>query len=373
MKVGITHYNLNACGGAERVCITIMELLRKMGLETHLVTVCPPNWTNIWRSFGKKVRADKVYSLFPSELRILSIYQRILTIIPAMKLNVDLLINTHGDVLPSFTLKKNIPSICYCHFPTVALIRKRYPNKYRHGFWRAYFEPYKFLINSLMLKAIKRTVKVITNSKFSKEAIKELFGVEAEIIYPPVDVKTFNRAYHEGDRDDLVLVLGRISKEKQQHLAIKVISKLEDVKLALAGSISPLAFSYLSYLKTLAEKLNVRDRVSFHFNASLNELLLLMKRAKVLFHTMRGEHFGIAIVEGMCAGLIPVVWDYGGPAEFTPRKYQFHSIKEAPEKLQIALDAPTNDRRKVHRKAQEFSEKNFKKKFKNIIEEVLWM
>ncbi|MGC9069468.1 MAG: glycosyltransferase [Thermoprotei archaeon] len=370
LRVGLVHHNLNARGGGEKVAVTVMELLRELNYEIHLVTVSPPDWKNIEKSFGKKVYADKVYSLLPFKLRILGIYQRFLTLIPAMLLDVDLLITTHGDVLPYSLPKKNVPSIQYCYFPTVALIMKEYPSKYQKGFWRLYFEPYRVLINRLMTKAMRSATKVLTISNFSRKAIREVFNVDAEIIYPPVDVKTFNKAYHSGDRENLVLVLGRITSEKKQDLAIKSIAKLRDVRLAIVGSVVPASVQYLNYLKLLARELHVEDRVEFHVNAPLEKLLDVMRRAKVILHTMKGEHFGIAIVEGMSAGLIPVVWDFGGQSEFTPRKYQFHSEDEIPEKISLALRANDEERKAVHDFAQNFDEEKFKRTFSEKILEM---
>jgi glycosyltransferase involved in cell wall biosynthesis len=372
MRVGLVHHNLDSRGGGEKVCVTVMELLRELGHEIHLVTVSPPNWESIKKGFGKEVYADKVYNLFPVKLKFFGIYQRLLTIIPAIRLKVDFLINTHGDVIPYFMPKRNIPSLYYCYFPVVALIKKEYPSKYQKGFWRIYFEPYRMAINYLMKKAMRTATKVITLSEFSKKAIKEIFNVDSEIIYPPVDTETFNKAFErKGERENLVLVLGRITKEKRQDLAIKAIPKLKNVKLAIVGSTTPKQISYFNYLKKLAKELNVENRVNFYPNASLEELLGIMSKAKVLLHTMKGEHFGIAIAEGMCAGLIPVVWDYGGQSEFMPKKYQFHSIEEIPEKIELALNASESEREEIHNFAQKFSEEKFKENFRRIMNEMI--
>jgi glycosyltransferase involved in cell wall biosynthesis len=59
--------------------------------------------------------------------------------------------------------------------------------------------------------------------------------------------------------------------------------------------------------------------VTLETNVCLNNLLSIMREAKVYFHTMVGEHFGISIVEAMAAGLIPLVSDVGGPIEFVPK------------------------------------------------------
>lgn len=44
-----------------------------------------------------------------------------------------------------------------------------------------------------------------------------------------------------------------------------------------------------------------------------------MGEAKIYFHPMVGEHFGMSVVESMTAGLVPVVPDIGRPTEFVPK------------------------------------------------------
>ena len=57
-----------------------------------------------------------------------------------------------------------------------------------------------------------------------------------------------------------------------------------------------------------------------------------LTRAKVYFHPMIGEHFGMAVVEAMASGLIPVVPNVGGQTEFVPLKYHFSTIEERRQK-----------------------------------------
>jgi glycosyltransferase involved in cell wall biosynthesis len=77
--------------------------------------------------------------------------------------------------------------------------------------------------------------------------------------------------------------------------------------------------------------------MTFETNVNLNRLFSIMRRAKVYFHPMIGEHFGMSIVEAMAAGLIPIVRDIGGQTEFVPLKYQFSTIEEAAEMVSSAF------------------------------------
>ncbi len=338
-----------------------------MGFDISLVSTSPPRFDEIRRAFGKDVSFIKeTHKLLPFRLQLFGIYQRMFTLLPSIMAKGDLVIVTHGDVYPYLT---GSATISYCYFPTVALIRKEYPLKYQRGFWRAYFEPYRVTVNTLMSFAMKRNV-VVTISEYSRKAIKDIFGVNSIIIHPPVDIKTFSKAYNEDKDNTLIMSLGRYAQEKKHEYAIYVLSKLpKNVRLVIVGSLTPANMHYYNYLRHFAEKLGVSDRVQLLHDLTLDELLNIMSRAKVLFHAYRGEHFGIAIVEAMASGMIPVVWDYGGQSEFVPKEYQFHTLSEAPKVIQRALES--HEHAKMREIAQQFSEEKFKQKFKRLIEVVL--
>lgn len=65
--------------------------------------------------------------------------------------------------------------------------------------------------------------------------------------------------------------------------------------------------------------LSLDRNVTFETNVSLSGLLSFMGEAKIYFHPMVGEHFGMSVVESMTAGLVPVVPDIGRPTEFVPK------------------------------------------------------
>lgn len=68
-------------------------------------------------------------------------------------------------------------------------------------------------------------------------------------------------------------------------------------------------------LKALAYQLGISDRVEFKINLQRDELHSIFSRAKVAIHTMRNEHFGIAVVELMASGIITIAHNSAGPKE----------------------------------------------------------
>jgi glycosyltransferase involved in cell wall biosynthesis len=110
--------------------------------------------------------------------------------------------------------------------------------------------------------------------------------------------------------------------------------------------------------------------VTLETNVCLNNLLSIMREAKVYFHTMVGEHFGISIVEAMAAGLIPVVSDVGGPTEFVPKRYHFDTFEGAGEIISTAFNIAYAERVHISNSVSKFSISNYVEGFQKIVNEL---
>jgi glycosyltransferase involved in cell wall biosynthesis len=158
-----------------------------------------------------------------------------------------------------------------------------------------------------------RSSLVLTNSAFSREAIREAFAdVHAYVLYPPVDTERFSHAYSQtiNAREAKVLVVARFSPEKQIENAIKVAHLLGGsiIKFHIVGSLAPANRPYFKMLQNLIERYGLtQTTVTLTPNASNEELIDAMSKSVIYFHTMIGEHFGVSIVEAMAAGLVPIV------------------------------------------------------------------
>jgi len=64
-------------------------------------------------------------------------------------------------------------------------------------------------------------------------------------------------------------------------------------------------------LKDQAKRLGVEESVFFEINKDINEVHAIFKQAKAAIHTMKFEHFGIAICEMMAAGIITIAHNSG--------------------------------------------------------------
>src|SRR5690242_8304552 len=127
MKVNVIHADLNPCGGAEQLSLATLHTLLEMGMHVDLTVAKGPDIKRIEKAFGEKVRKvfDRVKVKPIGQLPIeLDVSTGTLACRPGAEESAqeyDMLINTHGDILPYY-----LPSfsskfcITYCHFPVVA-------------------------------------------------------------------------------------------------------------------------------------------------------------------------------------------------------------------------------------------------------------
>jgi glycosyltransferase involved in cell wall biosynthesis len=364
----IVHISLNARGGGERLAVATIKAISSMGIAVELSTVEKPDMQLIHDAYGISIDGDL------KKIRTLNILQKY------SPSNYSLTVNTHGDMLPfyheDFT-KKN--AITYCHYPIARYLIDSCDPDYsavlqnmcllgmtpaaRNGYYDAARSVYiKMMLNST----------VLTNSEFSRKAIFKTFAVDSTILPPPVDVDIFrNMCLASNVRDDSILVISRFHPSKKIENAIHLAKLLRQNEVGtcmnIVGNMPPDSIGYFNYLNDLVRHYELEDFVRFEINVRFDRLLDLMRQSKVYVHPLPGEPFGISTVEGMSAGIIPVVPDIGGHTEFVPAKYQFHTYGQGVEAVAAALAAPASERIKLSHSTQKYSIANYVKKFQQIL------
>jgi glycosyltransferase involved in cell wall biosynthesis len=376
-KAFVIHHTLNSLGGESTVAIETIESLHELGYEVELVTVQPPDLDSISRSYGKKIHIARTKSLLPFKLNYFGVYQRLLTMLSSMDFrDSDVVINTHGDALP-YKISENVPYLLYLHFPTFLMnsTGTYSSNKYRKSFfWRAYFKPYSIIAHSLAMRATTSSNLILTNSRFSREAIIQAFdNVQPYVLYPPVDIERFSPAYSQSinSREAKVLVVSRFSPEKLIENAIKIAHLLEGkIKFQIIGSLAPANRLYFRRLQQMIENYGLSQTITLTPNASNEELIDSMSQSMIYLHTMFGEHFGVSIIEAMAAGLLPIVPAYGGCSEIVPPDHQYRTVEEAADYIAKNAKYARDDKRMQMREiSRQFSPNNFRKAMRVYIEQ----
>jgi alpha-1,2-mannosyltransferase len=380
----IVHTSLNPRGGSERLAITAMQALSKMGSEINLTTFEKPNISQLESAYGEAAT---------------SIIRRIKTtnILRSLKKtesnkHYDLIINTHGDMLPYFLpsfSKSN--AITYCHFPLAkylidskdpeyakflrSTILSTMPTRKKNSYQK-YFD----LARTAYIHMLKKTT-VLSNSEFSRNVILKAFGVDSVVLSPPVDVDFFRNmsllssSSSNNNRKDTILVIARFHPTKKIENAIRLAKLLKDRKIGsrmkIVGNLPSGTPDYLFYLKEMVGHYDLDDYVKFEINVNFSKLLKLMRESKVYLHPLVGEPFGISTVEAMSSGLIPVVPNIGGHTEFVPPKYQFRTFGEGVEAITAALMAPDSERMLISDSVKRFSIDSFISRFQEIVKNII--
>lgn len=230
----------------------------------------------------------------------------------------------HG--VPPFSHAKKGALICLFPTPTapyvkpeggldVALARKR---------------PHKYLYQSWAWKRRMATYQLKTAiSDFSRSWAQKRWGIDCEIVYPPVDT-----AFGRVEKENFILSVGRFAVEgeghtKKQEQMLGVFNCMNgerplDWKYFCVGGLgaTPEHKAYFEKLLALA----AQSGAQLVANIDRGELKRLYERASIFWHAagygedqnirpIFVEHFGISTVEAMAAGCVPVVINKGGQPE----------------------------------------------------------
>ena len=378
-RVKLIHENLNAGGGAERLAAASLEALNELDLSVDLVTFTKPNWNQLEKIFGITKLRKCVNSVIKTDIN--SLLQEKNKNNPDIDNEYDMVMNAHGDILPSYMLgEKKEKLITYCHYPLVPeLVRSlKYDTVLRY-----YLEmcDYKFdSIDKIRTKALgvynqmMNNSTVVTNSIFSSKAVKLYYPhTDPLIIYPPIDVEFFSRVVSSDSRENRIVVLGRYNPDKNIELALEVASLLKSMNIKfemnIVGNLSKPYIPYYNYLQKIVKINGLSEMVELKTNVDINELLTLFGKSKVLFHPTIGEPFGMCVAEAMSAGLVPVVPSFGGNTEFVAENLRYNSQKEAAKIIMRSMNASLQQRLSLSNSVKRFGKGHFKDNLKRLLSE----
>ncbi|KAH3670348.1 hypothetical protein WICMUC_004844 [Wickerhamomyces mucosus] len=254
--------------------------------------------------------------------------------IKSFEFKPDVWIDTMGYPFsyPIVYLFLQIPIIAYVHFPVISkdMLNKLNFSLSIYGVKQLlkYIYWYSFLI---AYKLVGRLVDItLTNSSWTNNHIKSIWTLNRDItiLYPPcstenfVNPEEFNNK-EKWTRDNSIVVLAQFRPEKRHLLIIEqysiFLSQLAEIsvapKLILIGSIrNDNDKDYVNELKEKSRKLKIpSSHIEFQLDLPFNEVLKFLRTSSYGLNAMWNEHFGIAVVEYVANGLIPIVHASAGP------------------------------------------------------------
>lgn len=299
MKVAIVHDWLTVYGGAERVLTKMLQIFPQASLFAVLDTFSQENRCLI---FNKKAKTTFLQH-FPFLKKFYRYYSFLMPLaIEQLDLeHYDLVISLSHCVAKGVLTHPDQKHLCYCFSPM----------RYAWDLQKYYFTD-SFLKNiclRLLLHNLRRwdvisssrPDKYLTISNFVKKRIMKIYRRPADVIYPFVQIPSFQCCF---DKEDFYLIVSRLVPYKGIELAIRTFKQLPDKKLVIIGDgpnkqrLQKIASSNIKFLGYLKSKLVKK----------------YMQKAKC-FLFLAIEDFGIASLEAQACGTPVIAINKGAAPE----------------------------------------------------------
>lgn len=230
-----------------------------------------------------------------------------------------------GDI--RFSYLGNIidkPTLYYCHWPT---------------------------------RPVPPDAKILANSKFTRDAIKRRWNVEAEVLNPCIYEGRYNASRSFDRRKIDIIAIGQLFGWKKFSM-LEYLSDDYDIHLIGGEGKGPLP-----------------SNVTVHKNVTVSKLSDMLASAKVMVHPTPGEHFGIGVLEAIASGVPVVAHAQGGVwTDICTEGKQGESFMD-PRNLNEKVETILDDWDEYHRwakdRSQNFTKGKFSERIDNIMKEVL--
>lgn len=225
-------------------------------------------------------------------------------------------------------------------------------------------------------------------SKYSRHWTRRRWRVNSQVVYPPAEVS--REEIQCGEKENLILAVGRfaitgvLKRQRELMLIFRQMVKADSLgwRFVCAGGIggSPLEREYLEKVRRLGE--GVGGEV--YPGLPHAELQSLYQRAKIFWHAAGlgtdprihpelSEHYGIATVEAMFAGCVPVVINRGAQPEIVEHGVSgfLWNTREELQSYTGQIMADESLRERMSSAAKERAKTFSKARFESCIAEIL--
>ncbi len=383
MNVGIYHElgEGDEPGGAER-CVAILADALQHSYDVEIVNHCPALGVGALARFAglnlERVRLRHVPLSRDTESFPLTPWRRYRAAQQwhaSLSERYDLFINLAHGLPPFCHARQGVLFVLFPFFRPlhIGLGLRSYVRAYDRWEWRRRIESYDLTLAS---------------SRFTQTWTRRWWNVDSRVLYPPAD----GACRHE-TKEDTILSVGRFSTRWHQKKQTEMVAafrafqhELPTWEYRCVGALSerPPDHKFLAAVQTLAAGARVRVVA----NLPRADLETLYARAKVFWHaTGYGEddevhpdhleHFGIATVEAMGAGCVPVVIDKGGQREIVEHGvsgFRWSTLDEMKEYTRLLA---RDDRARAQMseaardRAGHFSRERFLSQFRSLIQPLM--
>ena len=293
MKVALVYDRVNKWGGAERVLLALHEMFPKAPLYTSLYDDKSAPWAKVFpkinTSFLQKLPFAKSNHEFLGALMPLAFESFDFS-------EYDLVISVTSEAAKGIITRPPTKHICICLTPT-RYLWSGYDFYFKNPFLRFFSKPVVEYLRSWDKIAAKRPDKLIAISSAVRNRIKKYYGLESEVIYPPVDIKKINK---DKRPKSYYLVVSRLVPYKKVELAVLAFNKL-GLPLVIVGTGS----------EEFKLKFRAGRKIKFAGQVSEKVLEKYFVGAKALIMPQE-EDFGLVAVEAQVRGVPVIAYKKGG-------------------------------------------------------------
>ncbi len=214
----------------------------------------------------------------------------------------DLIFSSSSGYAKGVRRKRNTIHVCYCHTPMRWVWRyEDYVARERFGHGIKSLLPFCLWgLRKWDLRAAQQPNYYIANSRLVADRIRKIYGREAFVIPPPIEV---NRFHMSNEIDDYYLILSRLMPYKRIDLAIEACKRMNR-RLVIIGDGPDRA-----RLEKLAD-----DRIEFLGRQPDAIVNYYLARCRALMFPGE-EDFGMAPLEANAAGRPVIAFRGGGAVE----------------------------------------------------------
>ncbi len=302
MKLEIVHEWLNVYGGSERLLAETLNIYPQAQLHALI-----HNKRNL---IGTPLENRKVKTSFMQKIPgVEHLYRGLLPLMPfaieSMDVrNYDVVLSISHAVAHGIKTHKNQIHISYICTPMRYAWHLQDDYLHLHHLDKPIIGAAARLTLSLLRRwdreSASRADHLLAISNWTAQKIKQAWGRESQVIYPPVDVNRFSPAK---ERDDFYLFVARLVPYKMTAEIIKAFNELK-LPLIIVGD-----GNEMPHLQKIA-KSNIK-LLGYQPDSVVTDL---MNRAKAFVY-MAVEDFGIAMVEAQAAGCPVIAYAKGGAQE----------------------------------------------------------
>lgn len=346
-RIALVYDRVNKWGGAERVLLALHELFPQAPLFTAVYDSDLAQWAKVFpeviTTFLQKFPyAKSNHELYPW-----------LTPLAFESLrfdDYDIVISVTSADAKGIITKPGTFHLCYCLTPT------RYLWSHADIYGTAKYGPVFAYLKRWDKIASHRPDAYIAISKTVQDRISKYYGLDSQLIYPPVEINLpiLEQPVHK----DYFLWVGRLVTYKRIQIIVEVFNDLKQ-PLVIIG------------LGQLADKLRQKARENIYFLGwqSEEELSRYYQHARGLIF-WHEEDFGIIPVEAMAVGTPVIGLNRGGVSETVIHGVTGYLIEDSREQLKSAIlnfNRAGFDSLIIKDHAQKFAKDRFKREFSQAL------